>query len=49
MYSLDEDDVDLELPYTIKHFKIPYTLTLETVSKLLPRNVKDAAPEHMYL
>ena len=49
MYSLEEEDVDLELPYKIDDFKIPYTLTPITLTKLLTLNNKGSPPEHMYL
>ena len=51
MYSdADTDtDKDLELPFKIKDFKLPYTLTYDTINTLLKNSNKGAPPEHMYL
>jgi ATP-dependent Lon protease len=50
MYNSDaEGDKDLELPFKIKDFKLPYTLTYDTINTLLKNSNKGAPPEHMYL
>ena len=40
---------DLDLPFKIKDFKLPYILTIDTINTLLKVDNKNAPPEHMYL
>ena len=50
MYNIVENkDTEFELPFEIKDFKIPYTLTLETVNVLIKTQSSGAPPDHMYL
>ena len=47
--SKETPSSDLDLPFKIKDFKLPYTLTIDTINTLLKVDNKNAPPEHMYL
>ena len=47
--SKETPSSDLDLPFKIKDFKLPYILTIDTINTLLKVDNKNAPPEHMYL
>jgi len=47
--SKETSSSDLDIPFKIKDFKLPYILTIETINTLLKVNNKNTPPEHMYL
>ena len=50
MYNIVENkETEFELPFKIKDFKLPYTVTLETVNTLIKSKDSGGAPQHMYL
>ena len=47
--SDENNDKSLKLPYEIKDFKLPYTINIDTLMKLLKIKNDNSPPPKMYL
>ena len=49
LYDNDTNKCNIDVPFKIKNFKIPYTVNREDLDELLKKTDEDKRPEHMYM
>ena len=49
LFDKNTNNCDLELPYKLNNFKLPYKITIEDIDNLLSKKASYNPPEHMYL
>ena len=49
LYDNNTNKCNIDLPYKIKDFKIPYIVNIDDLDELLKKIEEDKRPEHMYI